>query len=133
MPKDGESSESIEPSSSSTDSGEDIPPLPAIANVIAFLQPEYVTRGTHALIYKVSVEDSKGKLTICLKLFRKDSISSYNREVEAYARLRADGVGFCIPKVLGCGSRTVSGWGLEEVDGDRDGTYFGILMEWLEG
>jgi len=64
------------------------------------------------MIYKVVAEDRKDKATLCLKLFRKDWMTPYKQEVAAYERLRTDGVGYCIPHVLGCGSRTVAGWGL---------------------
>ena len=43
----------------------------------------------------------------------------------------------CIPQVYGSGIRTLSEWGLTDVDlhlkADANGRYYGILMEWLKG
>ena len=113
---------------------EAIRPLPEIDAEIAFVNCRYITDGTHAFIYKVDVTyDTTVIETCCLKIFRKGMMTPYNLEITAYEYLRHAGVEYYIPQVYGCGHRTVSSWGLEEIEGDRVGTYYGILMEWLEG
>jgi serine/threonine protein kinase len=60
-------------------------------------------------------------------------MTPYNREATAYAYLLHADVRSYIPKVYGTAKRTVSGWGLDHIDGDNEGEYYGILMEWIEG
>jgi len=85
------------------------------------------------VIYKVIVADGITERTCCLKVFLKDWTTPYNLEITAYAYLRHAGLKYFIPKVLARGQRTVSGWGLEDVDGETEGGFYGILMEWIDG
>lgn len=120
------------PLSPTSSSVELIEPLPTLGSSFVFRKVEYITEGTHAWIYKVLLTDGTASKNCCLKLFRKDWMTPYNLETTAYEYLRHAGVTYHIPRVFGCGVRTVSEWGLEEIEGDRTGLYYGILMEWLD-
>jgi hypothetical protein len=54
-------------------------------------------------------------------------------ETTAYAYLQHSGLQYYVPTIYGWGVRTVSDWGLERIDGDEEGEYYGILMEWIAG
>lgn len=56
-------------------------------------------------------------------------MTPYNLETTAYEYLRHAGIEYYIPRVYGNGYRTVKRWGLEEIEGDRYGKHYGILME----
>jgi hypothetical protein len=60
-------------------------------------------------------------------------MTPFNLECTAYAYMIEAGIEDYIPEVYGWGKRSVSGWGLEDIEGDKHGEYYGILMEWLEG
>ena len=57
----------------------------------------------------------------------------YDSETAAYEYLAHNGVYHWIPHVFGTAVRSPAQWGLEHVDGDEEGDYYGILMEWIEG
>lgn len=60
-------------------------------------------------------------------------MTPFNLETTAYAILEAAGIEEYIPYVHGWAKRSPVGWGLSSIDGDAEGEYYGILMEWLEG
>jgi predicted Ser/Thr protein kinase len=110
-----------------------IDPVPPIHPELVLDKAQLVGEGTHAFIYKVRVTIDSNESILCIKVFREGWMSPYNREITAYAYLlHAEIEGF-IPKVYGKGKRTVTGWGLDNINGDKVGEYYGILMEWIEG
>jgi serine/threonine protein kinase len=111
--------------------------LATIAADIVFRDWEYISEGTHATVYKVIASDGESEGTFCVKLFGSEWMTTYNFETTAYEHLQHAEVEGCIPRVYGCGIRTLSEWGLVDVvvntKGDEDIVFYGILMEWLEG
>ena len=110
-----------------------IEPLPELQPQIVFSEFEFVAEGTHSFVYKVLASDESRRDVRCLKLFRKDWMTPFNLETTAYAFLQDANLKDYIPKVYGQGKRTVSEWGLENIAGDKEGEYYGIIMEWIEG
>lgn len=124
----------LTPVSPSMSTAESIEPLPQIEDAVVFTDFGVISSGTHTIVYKVLVTDEVGKKQFCcLKIFRKGGMTPYKLETTAYEYLRHANVTDVVPYVYGSGSRTVVHWGLNEIDGDNDGVYHGILMEWLEG
>ena len=108
--------------------------MPVIHESIQFENPQFVSSGLHAFVYKVEAVDAQGgRLVCCLKLFKKEWTSAYDTEAAAYEYLLHNEVEFWIPDIIGTAQRNVSGWGLDNLDGDREGNYYGLLMEWIEG
>jgi serine/threonine protein kinase len=100
-----------------------------------FRNAQFITSGTHANIYKVEVPNQETGETavLCLKLFKPDSMVPHDLEIKAYEWLAHNGVYHWIPEVFGTAVRTPAQWGLDNVDGDEESEYHGILMEWIEG
>ena len=65
-----ETDESIPSPVSPTSSSIESVPLPVISPSVAFGEIEYITEGTHALIYKVVVADGATSKNCCLRIFR---------------------------------------------------------------
>jgi len=123
------------PISSSSDPESVINPLPYLQDHLQFRNFELIAAGNHAFIYKVEVSNvQEGQTAVCcLKVFKNDWMVPYNLETAAYEYLLHHGVHHWIPHIYGTGVRSVAQWGLAEIDGDTDGQYYGILMEWIEG
>lgn len=84
-------------------------------------------------MYKVVAQRDTKPYIRCLKLFRKGWDTPYFLETTAYAYLRLARVEDFVPKFYGYDSRTPSQWGLDTIFGEKDGMFYGILLEWLEG
>jgi len=112
-----------------------IEPLPRLDESMQFQNVQYITSGTHANIYKVELpnEETGETVVLCLKIFKRNAMLPYELETEAYEYLAHHGVYYWIPRVYGTAVRTPAQWGLDKVDGDEEGEYHGILMEWIEG
>jgi len=98
-----------------------------------------MSEGTHARIYRAIATDKSGVQSIrCLKIFGTDWMTPFNLECTAYAYLIQSQVDTAkegvIPKVYGWSRRTLYDWGVNERrSSDREDTYYGIAMEWIEG
>lgn len=93
----------------------------------------FVAKGTHSFIFKVVAVHGSDRSIRCLKIFGKEYMTPFNLETTAYAYLLHARLKDIIPEVYGQGKRTVQEWGLEEIGGDKEGEYYGILLEWIEG
>jgi hypothetical protein len=99
-----------------------------------FVDWTLIAEGTHSLIYRVSIANYDFSVPyLCVKLFRPRRLLPFNLEKTAYESfLKAQIPSEYIPQIRGYGRRTLETWGLPASSGDGD-TYYGLLMEWLEG
>lgn len=106
--------------------------VPRIPDDMKFDHLTFMSKGTHALVFRgkeAHVEDSQ---FYCIKLFRKGWATPFNLELTAYERLLHDrNIQKYIPHVYGYGLRTLSEWGFDRSPDDKD-VYSGIVMEWIE-
>jgi hypothetical protein len=112
---------------------ESIEALPRVEKSLTFYDWMLIAKGTHAHIYRtkqVGLEDSPPYL--CVKLFRKGWMTPFNLEKTAYEYLDAAHLERYIPFVFGYDSRTLSQWGLPNVDANDKDLYYAIVMEWIE-
>jgi hypothetical protein len=106
--------------------------VPRLPDDMKFEHLTFMSKGTHALVFRakeLGLEDSQ---YYCIKLFKKGWVTPFNLELTAYERLLHDrDIQKYIPHVYGYGLRTLSEWGFDRSPDDKD-VYSGIVLEWIE-